>query len=473
MKILVLDDQRSARRVLRQILSHEDGLVVLEASSATEARQLIDREAPELLLLDVRLSEDVRDRGGIELLTAIRGTGVATPAIMVTVHSEFAEIRAAMRAGAQDYILKDELSEDVVLPIIRVYQAHARARRDLQALRTRLQGEQGAESILGRSEAMVRVRELVTRVADRSATVLITGPTGTGKERVARALHAESHRQAEPFVAVNCASLPGPLTESMLFGHERGAFTGADRRYRGAFEAAGGGTLFLDEIGEMAPELQSKLLRVLEEKAVQPLGAQRTVRANARVVAATNADLETRVADGKFRADLFYRLNVVRIDLPLLADRRDDIPELVLHFIASADRRLTLTQGAIDWFVQQPWPGNVRELKNATERVLALHDGDVLDVDALEILHSQHPRELDRRRRLARPINELLALVRDTEGSKLREVERAILHHAIEVCGGNKSGAARLLGTPRTSLERKLERLQRGDGDDDDERQAS
>ncbi len=422
--------------------------------------------SPDLLLLDIRLSSDPRDRGGLDLLRKIRATGNAVPAVMVTSLTELSQIREAMRSGAQDYVLKDELSPEMLMPIIEGFRERMALRGEVARLRQRVRDSWGVSSLSGSSREMENVRRLIMRVADANATVLIRGETGTGKELVARALHEGSPRRDQPFVAVNCSALPGPLMESLMFGHERGAFTGAERRARGQFELAAGGTILLDEIAEMPADLQAKLLRVLEDRTFRPLGSETIVTLRARVLAATHVDLESRMTTGRFREDLFYRLNVVCIELPSLAEREEDVPELVATFTSKMQRKLRFTEGAMAWLTHRPWHGNVRELRNLIERLVLLAEEDVIDVPTLELLCGPVTASLARNEidRLARA---LLALP-DRLGSKLAVIERAVLHHAIETCGGNKSAAARMIGLDRRVLERRWERL--GDSDPPDER---
>jgi DNA-binding NtrC family response regulator len=456
-KILVVDDQRSARLVIRKMMAAVPDTELLEAATAEEAFGIVSDAAPDLLLLDIRLSSDPRDRGGLDLLRRIRAAGNSVPAVMVTSLTELSQIREAMRSGAQDYVLKDELSPEMLLPIVAGFRERLSLRGEVARLRQRVRESWGLSSNLGSSPEMEKVRRLVQRVADADATVLIRGETGTGKELVARALHEVSPRREQPFVAVNCSAVPGPLMESLLFGHERGAFTGAERRVRGQFELAGSGTILLDEIAEMPAELQAKLLRVLEDRTFRPLGSEAILPLRARVLAATHVDLESRLSTGRFREDLYYRLNVVRIDLPSLAEREDDVPELVLAFASKLQRKLRFTDDALKWLTRRPWPGNVRELLNLIERLALLADDDTIDVRTLESLYgpvtpTEARNEIDR---LARA---LLALP-DRLGSKLAVIERAVLHHAIETCGGNKSAAARMIGVDRRVLERRWERL--------------
>ncbi len=456
MKILIVDDQRSGRRVLKQMLSTLPDAEILEAATLDEALAAVEKSSPDLLLLDIRLSDDPRDRGGLEILRRVRASGRQTPAVMVTSMSEFAEVREAMRLGAQDYVPKDELCPEMLLPIVEGQRERLLLRGEVVRLREQVDRTFGTRAIVGSSPAMDRVRRMIERVAESGSTVLIRGETGSGKEMVARALHEQSGRRAEPFLAVNCSALPGTLIESLIFGHERGAFTGAERRIRGQLEQAGAGTVLLDEIAEMPTELQAKLLRVLEDRRFRPLGSETELPLRARVLAATHVDLEQRIAQGRFREDLFYRLNVVTVSLPSLAERGDDLIELLASFMAESPRKLSFTDGAIAWLLRRQWPGNVRELRNVVERLVLLAESDVIDVPVLEELASERPppdaaAEIDR---LARA---LLALP-ERLGSKLRVMERAVLHHAIESCGGNKAAAARLVGVDRKALERRWDR---------------
>jgi DNA-binding NtrC family response regulator len=456
-KILILDDQKSARRVLKQLLADRSYAEVVEADSLESAKAALEAQHIDLCLVDVRLSESSTDRGGLDFLTHLRATGRSTPAVMVTASTELAEVREAMRRGAQDYVLKDELSPEMLLPIVDGIRERLALKGEVQRLRQRVEKTWGTAALVGSSPGMARVRRLIERLAEAEAPVLIRGETGTGKELVARALHETGARRDYPFLAINCSALPGTLIESMIFGHERGAFTGADRKVRGHLELAGQGTLLLDEIAEMPAELQAKLLRVLEDRRFRPLGSEAELPLRARVLAATHIDLEERIAEGRFREDLFFRLNVVAIEIPPLAERKEDIVELLGSFMDDVPRKITLTEGAVTWLVRRHWPGNVRELRNAVERLALLADSDRIDTAALdEIVGAQalggSAREVDS---LAKSILALPLRL----GSKLDVIERAVLHHAIETCGGNKSAAARLIGVDRKALERKWDRL--------------
>ena len=457
MKILIVDDQRSARRILRQMLSALSDVELVEAGSVDEALALLERSSPDLLLVDIRLSSDARDRGGLDLIRKLRAGGIAIPAVIVTSLFELAELREAMRSGAQDYVLKDELCPETLLPVVERFRERTKLHGEIMQLRERVESSWGVRAIIGSSRAIENVRRLIRRVADASATVLIRGQTGTGKELVARALHESSTRRNAPFVAVNCTALPGALVESLVFGHERGAFTGAERRARGQLELAGTGTILLDEIAEMPMELQAKLLRVLEDRRFRPLGAEDERPLQARVLASTHVDVEKRIAEGRFREDLFYRLNVVTVRVPSLAERLDDLPELVLSFASGLARKLRFGADAMGWLAQRPWPGNVRELRNVVERVALLAEDERIDVRTLEEL-ARVPSPTEEQFGIDRMARSLLALP-ERLGSKLDVIERAVLHHAIESCGGNKSAAARLVGVDRKALERRWERL--------------
>jgi DNA-binding NtrC family response regulator len=456
MKILIVDDQRSARSVLRNMLGDLPETEVLEATSKAEALEQAKTQRPDLILLDIRLSKDLRDRGGLEVLAELRRADDPVRAIMVTALTEMTEIREAMHLGACDYIIKDELSEEVVLPIVEAERERIHLRSEVDRLHRRVDAEWGLGALVGSSDRMDSLRRVIGRVAASDATVLIRGETGTGKELVARAIHHLSKRRWDEFVAVNCTALPATLIESQLFGHERGAFTGADRRKRGQLELAGAGTILLDEIADMPIELQAKLLRVLETQRFLPLGAERETQLRARVLAATNAEFEQMVSEGSFRSDLFFRLNVVAIEVPALSERVEDIPELVERFVEVTGCKMRFDDAAISWLTRRPWPGNVRELRNAVQRLAVLATTDRIGVSDLEEIVgtgtcANSNAEIDR---IARALLGLPGRL----GSKLRLIETAILHHAIEVSAGNKSAAARLVGLDRKALDRRLER---------------
>ena len=457
MKILIVDDQRSARRVLRTMLATLEDVEVIEAGGVEEALGLIHKAPPDLLLLDIRLSPDARDRGGLDLLRKLRSTGSSVPAIMVTSLVELSEIREAMRNGAQDYVLKDELCPEMLLPIVKTFRERLALRGEVERLRERVDRSWGLAALVGTSRGMESVRHMIRRVADANATVLVRGETGTGKELVARALHEMSGRRNEPFVAVNCSALPGTLIESLIFGHERGAFTGAERRTRGQLELAGAGTMLLDEIAEMPIDLQSKLLRVLEDRRFRPLGAEEERPLLARIVASTHVDLQRRIARGTLPRR------------PLLPAQRRDPPRAVPRGAGGGHpraRRIVLgrpgakaaVHGARDGLARAPALARQRARAPQRDRANRPARGERHDRRA----DARGVREPARRGRRAQEIDKMarsLLALPDRLGSKLDVIERAILHHAIESCGGNKSAAARLIGVDRKALERRWERL--------------
>jgi DNA-binding NtrC family response regulator len=470
MKILVVDDQRSVRRLVVQILGALDDLEVTEATGVAAALAAVERSVPDLVLLDIRLSTTPNDRGGLDLLGELRAKLPALHVVMVTAASEIGSIRAAMRLGATDYVLKDELSPELLLPIIQGIRERIALRGEVVRLRARVERTQGLSAIVGASSAIDRVRELVRRVADADATVLIRGETGVGKELIARTIHELSPRRDHPFLAINCSALPHALMESLIFGHERGAFTGAAARARGQFELAGRGTVLLDEIAEMPLDLQVKLLRVIEDRAFRPLGASKEMALSARLLVATHADLEQRIQEGRFRQDLFFRVNVISITIPPLADRGEDIPDLVHALASDLPRKLRFSEDAMAWLMSRRWPGNVRELRNVIERVSILAELDLVTKDVLENLASDRSPVA-----FLSQVDRLVAAVLSAspeEGSKHAILERALLQQAIAACGGNKSAAARLLGIERKVLVRRWRRFSEGaaaETDDDDD----
>jgi DNA-binding NtrC family response regulator len=460
MKILVVDDQRSVRRLILQLLSALEDVEVSEADSVVTALAATEQVQPDLVLLDIRLSGNAQDRGGLELLRELRAKFPALDVVMVTAASEIAEIRAAMRLGATDYVLKDELSPELLLPTVQGIRERLALRREVVRLRARVDRTQGLSAIVGESPEMERVRDLVRRVADADATVLIRGETGSGKELVARAIHELSPRRDHPFVAINCSALPHTLMESLIFGHERGSFTGAAARVQGQLELAGRGTVLLDEIAEMPLDLQVKLLRVIEDRTFRPLGAPKEKPLLARLLVATHADLERRMFEGRFREDLFFRVNVISISLPSLAERDQDIPALVHALASELPRKLQFTADALTWLMLRRWPGNVRELRNVIERVSILSEVDLVTKDVLEHLAPDRA-IVDYTHGLDRLVTSLLSLPPE-RGNKLGAMERAVIQRAVEVCGGNKSAAARLIGVDRKYMERRWQMFGEG-----------
>ena len=428
--VLVADDERLIRWSIAQRL-HQRGFRGIEAADAREC--LAKAGEADAVLLDYRLP----DRSGFEVLRELRRLRPEMPVIMLTAHASVEHAVEAMKLGAFHYVAKPfELDELLLLLEDAVRRGRATPARTAALTR---------EALLGGSRAIDAVRRMIGRVAaSPSSTVLLTGESGTGKDLAARAIHGESQRGAGPYVNITCSAIPEHLLESELFGHERGAFTDARSRRRGLLELADGGTLFLDEIGEMPLAMQAKLLRFLEEKAFRRVGGAAEVRPDARVVAATNVELEDAVERGTFRKDLFYRLAVVRIELPALRDRRDDIALLVQHFVEVFARELgraaCVTPEAMALLVEQPWPGNVRELRNAVERALLLSEGDVLGPEAFGSVGASRGSQREGGFQLPR------------RGVDLEELERSLLMQALERADGNQRVAGEMLGMNRDQV---------------------
>jgi DNA-binding NtrC family response regulator len=469
MKVLIVDDERGARKSLAQIVNALPDVEIREAGSLAEARAALEADDPDVALLDVRLGPDARNRDGLTLVEEVRARFRAVP-IIVSGSSEMDEVRTAMRMGAHDYVLKDELSEELVVPLLLKIADKLRMENELIALRARARGCDGGLGLVGTSRAMQRLRESIKQVALSDRPVLVSGPTGAGKELVVRAIHALGAHPQEPLLDLNCGAFPEALIESQLFGHERGAFTGADRKQEGFFSAVGQGTLFLDEIAELPMELQAKLLRVLESGTFRAVGSAEAKKFKGRVVAATHANLEERVAEGRFREDLFYRLNVLELIVPSLDERREDIPALALHFAASQPRPLQFTAEAMHELEGRPWPGNVRQLRNVVDR-LAVFAGET-PVTAEAVARIGRPRDLavgggrsaiDRMGPVGaknpQPARELArSVLRGTERDKLQWLESLLVEEALRMADGNKTEAARLLGVHRKVVERRADR---------------
>jgi two-component system, NtrC family, response regulator HydG len=444
--ILVVDDDPGQRAMLRAVLSAE-GYQVAEAEDGASALERVEACFYDLILMDVRMAH----LDGMAALKAIKVRSPGIPIILMTAYGSVRDAVEAMKAGAYDYLTKPLDIDELKLMVARGLR-HATLEEENARLRALMGWDVDVSAIIGTSEPMRRVFEAIALVAPTEATVLILGGSGTGKELVAQAIHANSPRRADPFITVNCASLPETLLESELFGHERGAFTGATERRIGRFELAHGGTMFLDEIGELTSASQTKLLRVLQSQEFERVGGSQTLKVDVRVIAATNKDLEAAVQAGQFREDLWYRLNVFPLTIPPLSERRDDIPLLVEHFLKSYAerhrRRLRgLTPRALDLFMRYDWPGNVRELEHAIERAVILARGEHIT-----------PEELP---------PTLRALGGDPEGTtpqepplpvglSLKEMERELIRKTLEYTGGNRTKAAEVLGISRATLHNKL-----------------
>ncbi|MCB1161380.1 MAG: sigma-54 dependent transcriptional regulator [Candidatus Krumholzibacteriia bacterium] len=440
-RLLIVDDERSMLDLLRDDLGRR-GFRTHCAESAEAALDLLESEDVDVVLTDMHLPQ----LDGIAFCRHLADSGRELPVIVMTGFGSIDAAVSAMRAGAYDFITKPVSLDILALALERAVERR-RLTEQVKRLSESERGEPGRETLIGESPVMRRLRALVARVAETEATVLVTGESGTGKELVARMLHERSHRARGPFQAVNCAALPGALMESELFGHRPGAFTDARAPRAGLFQQASGGTLFLDEVGELPAELQPKLLRALETRRIRPLGAERELEVDVRLVAATNSDLEAAVAAGRFREDLYYRLNVIRVEVPPLRERGADILLLARHFAAQFARAAgrpaaDLAPAAARRLLEHGWPGNVRELRNGIERAVALADGESLTVGDL-------PAAL--RSPQATP-----GLPEPERLLPLATVERRYIAQVLEITKGNRSAAARILGLDRKTLWRKL-----------------
>jgi two-component system nitrogen regulation response regulator GlnG len=459
--VWIVDDDRSIRWVIEKALSRE-GIAFNSFSSAQDALDALSGDSPEVLVSDIRMP----GLSGLELLNAVKQRHPAVPVIVMTAYSDLDSAVAAFQGGAYEYLPKP-FDVDQAVELIR--RALDESRRETQAVETVLE----AKEILGQAPAMQEVFRAIGRLSQSSATVLITGESGTGKELVARALHRHSARAQKPFVAINTAAMPKDLLESELFGHERGSFTGAQQQRRGRFEQAEGGTLFLDEIGDMPPELQTRLLRVLSDGNYYRVGGHQQIKANVRVIAATHQNLEQRVREGTFREDLYHRLNVIRLRLPSLRERSDDVPLLARHFLSMSARQLgvepkRLSDDALAHLVRLEFPGNVRQLENLCHWLTVMAPGQVIEVGDLPAEFRDQVAtasadwlaalEHEAQRRLARGETGILDALS-------RQFERALITKALERTAGRRIEAANLLGMGRNTITRKIAEL----GIEDDE----
>jgi DNA-binding NtrC family response regulator len=442
-RILIADDDDALRESLELVLSAE-GYEVVSARDGAAALALLEAHPVDVVLCDLRMP----GMDGLELLPQLVRRLPGVPVLLMSAYGSADLAVEAMRRGAYDYLAKPFQPSEVLLTL-RKAREREKLRRTNQILQREVQRAVGERPIVAASPAMIHVLEIVERAAEFKATVLLQGESGSGKEVLARAIHAQSPRRDEAFVAINCAAIPEALLESELFGHAKGAFTGADRSRRGLFAEADGGTLFLDEIGELPLALQAKLLRVLQEEEVRPVGESKPRRVDVRVLAATARDLELEVAGGRFREDLFYRLDVVRVKVPPLRERREDIPLLVDHFLGRTRESLgkavrSIDDDALERLVDYAWPGNVRELENVLERAVILCRGERLALADLPPNLTASPAE---RRSASRDLS--LRRAR-------RALEARLIGEALEATGGNRTHAARLLGISHRALLYKL-----------------
>jgi two-component system response regulator HydG len=446
-RLLIVDDDPGHLATLKTI-TRSWGYTTETADDGDVAVELIQSKPVDLVLTDVRMAR----MSGMELLDRIKRYNPAIPVIVMTAYSSVESAVEALKAGAYDYLIKPLDFEVLKLTIERACE-HAGLKAENVLLKEKLHTDLAVTHIIGKSRAMKELLDMLAMAAPSEATVLLTGESGTGKELIARSLHFNSLRENQPLVVVNCAAITETLLESELFGHEKGAFTGADKRREGRFMQANRGTIFLDEIGETSPTMQAKLLRVLQQKEIQRVGGDDVIEVDVRIVAATNRDLETEVAEGRFREDLFYRLNVLPMIVPPLRERQDDIPLLAHHFLEHYARKNRkpakgFSPPAMDMLVKYDWPGNVRELENAIERAVILLAGE-------HITERQLPMNIVQKY----PVQEMAArpLAAVPNGTRsLEEIEKEAILVTLEATKGNKSETARRLGITRKTLHNKI-----------------
>jgi len=442
-RILVVDDDEIHRMMLQATLESE-GYVVLEADDGQTAVDAVKKEFYDLILMDIRMVH----MGGIDALKEIKRISPGIPVLMMTAFASIETAVEAVRFGAYDYVTKpldmEKLKRNIASEL-----EHSDLKQEVTVLRERLGHRFDLSNIIGKSKKMQEVFEMLAMAAPSDATVLIQGESGTGKELIANAIHHNSARTGNPFIKVNCAALPESLLESELFGHERGAFTGAVNMRKGRFELADGGSIFLDEISEMSSAMQAKLLRILQEHEFERVGGTKTMKIDVRVILATNTDLEQEVREGHFREDLFYRLNVISVLLPPLRERREDIPLLAEHFLSIySEKNRSITKGflprTLDLFMRYDWPGNIRELENTIERSVIMTRGDYISSTDLPTSIQALDGEL---------ADENTGV---TSGWSLKEVERDLIIKTLDQTDGNKTKAAEILGINRKTLQNKI-----------------
>jgi DNA-binding NtrC family response regulator len=445
-RFLVVDDQQSIRKLCMTI-GKSLGFQCFEAESAEAALEMLESEAPDIILCDLKMAH----MSGLEFLSEVRKLLPRTEIAMMTGYGSIESAVQAMKLGAYDYITKPFRVEELKLTLQRMTDK-VRLVFENHFLRERVSNETEMNGIVGSSSKIQEVLRVVTRLQDTRTPVLITGESGTGKELVARAIHYRGALAKRPFVAVDCGSLVPTLIESELFGYEKGAFTGATKAKIGLFQAANGGTIFLDEIGELPLEMQAKLLRVLQEKEVRPVGSNENVKVDVRIIAATNRDLEASYINGTFRKDLYFRLNVVTIHLPALRERRSDIPALVQFFLDKmSPNPMVVTAAAMKALLSYSWPGNVRELQNCIERAVALGNRVTIDV------HDLPPAIADASGTQSEVMSVAVGSATPST-TDLEEMERLTIQRVFEQVKGDKSAAGRMLGISRATLYRKIKR---------------
>jgi DNA-binding NtrC family response regulator len=450
-KILIVDDETKMLRVL-ELQLQSAGYDILKAESAEDGLRRLEAVASDgdgvaLVMTDLRLP----GVDGLEFLRKVRAQTPGVPVIVMTAFGTVETAVEAMKAGASDYLLKPFSLEDMMITIDKVLELHA-LRSENIALKAELTRQYDFGQLIGRSERMKDVFEAAQRVAPTHATVLLGGESGTGKGMLARAIHINSPRRDGPFIKINCSAIPENLMEAELFGYEKGAFTGAMKSHPGKFEQADGGTVFLDEIGDVPMPIQVKLLRVLQEKEFERLGGTKTIRVSVRIIAATNQDLRAALEQGSFREDLYYRLNVVPIDIPPLRERREDIAFLIDHFLKrfaadTGDRIRGISSEAVEMLAGYRWPGNVRELENIIQRAMVMAKSDVIGVEDIHLDHAGR----------SQVSSDGIPFL--PEGVTLDEYEQELIREALRRTGDNKSQAARLLGLTRNALRYRLSQM--------------
>ena len=445
--VLVVDDDLAHRTMLVKLLFGW-GYTVFDADDGEKAIREVHERPFDLILLDIRMVKV----SGLEALTEIKAVNPAIPVIIMTAYASVETAVEALKTGAYDYLIKPLDFTELRLAMERAME-HSHLKKENRLLRESMGNRFDRGNLIGRSEGMTKLLETVAQVAPSEATVLITGESGTGKEMIAEAIHFNSARKGGSFVKINCAAITETLLESELFGHEKGAFTGADRRKEGKFRQAEGGTIFLDEVSEMSPGMQVKLLRVIQERELTRVGGEETIKVDVRVIAATNRDLLHDVDAGRFREDLYYRLNVVTVNVPPLRERKEDIPLIAQHYLKLFAEKNTknirgFTPQAMDKLLKYAWPGNVRELINAVERSVVLSRSEYLDEAEISLLF----------REKAAPGDAPVPEKGISETSPLEDVEREMIVKTLESVHGNKSEAARRLGITRRTLHLKLKK---------------
>ncbi|HZV81112.1 MAG TPA: sigma-54 dependent transcriptional regulator [Geobacteraceae bacterium] len=441
--ILVVDDDTSLRRVLEYNLTAV-GYSVVAASSGEEGLSLFTQSRPSLVITDMKMP----GMSGLQLLASVKERSPETLVIIITAFGSVDMAVGAMKAGAYDYITKPFNRDELLLTVAKALQFTGLAEEN-RRLKSELADRPGGRAFIGASPAMEKIYQVIGKVADTDASVLVTGESGTGKELVARAIHDQSGRKSGPFVTINCAAIPHDLLESELFGHVKGAFTGAVKDKVGKLELADGGTIFLDEVGELPLDLQPKLLRVLQEREVEPVGGVKSRKLDIRVVAATNIDIDKALTDGTLREDIYYRLAVIPLHLPPLRERRDDIPLLVRHFCSKLGQgHVRFDKDAMEAMSLYSWPGNVRELENTVERILIMRSGENVSLEDI-------PEKI--RRRGGAPVAGSIINLPD-EGYSLEQLEREVVVEALKRNQWNQTAAARFLRIPRHTLIYRMEK---------------